>query len=487
MAIIQYTGHPLVDVGAATITAFVKKGRPEDVTEEDLEEVINYIKDKYPKKPMSSLSSVVYTFNAPYTQNYDTKDKRYDAKVKRIEEMDKVLLANTPINEQCVFCGRSAVRRGVREQIPLASGRQNFNFYPEGNIGLPVCRACLVCLQAFPLGSLFSQGRELVVHSECDYLTWSFASHFLAANRVTLQAGSLDKMQNYGFPRTNLIKALLDLEPDEDAEQYCSITAYHLTNYGSSADVTIYHLPLATMRFLSQAHTPSYAAAWNPIVKRAWEQSPTASPKKAAKQAKGAKDDKPPRNYLYEDLFNLPQNAGHFLRTYFLRRPLAAARATEGDPRSQYSPARERQLISWPLTELFLEEVIGMTPDQTQAIQHLGEKLADYVYNLDERLFTNIKLARNYSELISLLEKANRHAARERKARLFDFEELIAPFTITDDRRRSLGWQLVRDLLMIKMVEELDKQHWFGTHPNALEEVSAADHRDEAEDEDEGV
>ena len=39
----KYTGHPFVDVGIATITAFAGKKRPEDLTEADLDAIAGYI------------------------------------------------------------------------------------------------------------------------------------------------------------------------------------------------------------------------------------------------------------------------------------------------------------------------------------------------------------------------------------------------------------------------------------------------------------
>jgi len=42
----SFTGHPLVDVGLATITAFAGKERPEDLTEEDYEAIVDYIGQK---------------------------------------------------------------------------------------------------------------------------------------------------------------------------------------------------------------------------------------------------------------------------------------------------------------------------------------------------------------------------------------------------------------------------------------------------------
>ena len=51
---LKYTGHPLVDVGIATITAFVAKRRPDELTEADLDEVADYITREYVRDPLKS-------------------------------------------------------------------------------------------------------------------------------------------------------------------------------------------------------------------------------------------------------------------------------------------------------------------------------------------------------------------------------------------------------------------------------------------------
>src|SRR5690242_15294570 len=45
--LLHYTNHPFIDVGVATITAFVGKRRPEEVVLSDLEAVAEYLKDIY--------------------------------------------------------------------------------------------------------------------------------------------------------------------------------------------------------------------------------------------------------------------------------------------------------------------------------------------------------------------------------------------------------------------------------------------------------
>jgi len=51
---LPFTGHPLVDVGLATITAFAGKVKPEDLDEEDYDAVADYMAKNYVVNPRKS-------------------------------------------------------------------------------------------------------------------------------------------------------------------------------------------------------------------------------------------------------------------------------------------------------------------------------------------------------------------------------------------------------------------------------------------------
>jgi CRISPR-associated protein Cst1 len=55
---LNYTGHPLVDVGIATITAFAEKDDPTELTEADLDKVAEYLIYQYTHQPLKSFATV---------------------------------------------------------------------------------------------------------------------------------------------------------------------------------------------------------------------------------------------------------------------------------------------------------------------------------------------------------------------------------------------------------------------------------------------
>src|SRR5437867_2420420 len=70
-----YTGHPFVDVGVAAITAHVNKRDPEDVTPDDLEQVVTYIEQNYVRPPLRGHLTMAFTSNAWFIQDAYNPEK----------------------------------------------------------------------------------------------------------------------------------------------------------------------------------------------------------------------------------------------------------------------------------------------------------------------------------------------------------------------------------------------------------------------------
>ncbi|GIV91301.1 MAG: hypothetical protein KatS3mg056_0010 [Chloroflexus sp.] len=68
MNLIRYTGHPFVDVGFATITAFVGKQRVADLNAADFQRIADYIEANYVRQPLRSFLTVALTTNAWFVQ-----------------------------------------------------------------------------------------------------------------------------------------------------------------------------------------------------------------------------------------------------------------------------------------------------------------------------------------------------------------------------------------------------------------------------------
>ncbi len=480
---LKYTGHPLYDIGVATIVAFVEKSDPVQLSESDLDEIANYITREYTRNPLKSFLTVAFP-NSGFTQPAFEKTPQ-----RRLDYARRVLRnygANAPtLAERCVFTGEPAVAiafgdkdslppgRAYRQHIPLVTGEEIINFHPYGDAGIPVSGKALLAIQAFPLGCAKVAGRLLAVHSDNEELTLHFAASFLRQNRAAIQLAQearSKKLEEARYSqRTLLVDTLLQAdrmqwEARQDERPF-SLTAYHLTNSGQGVALDIYYLPLQVTGFLRDMLRAEYRDVWSVIVKRAWEVAP---PKKKGGQPA---DFQPRRNFLYEDLFGLPENARDFLRTYFLRVALRYARAEQGDPRGGYSPRNEADLVSWKITARFLRRIMNMEKDRIEAIRELGDRLADYVSGEnDRRFFRDFFTERRYEYFRTALIKANIAHVRRGNPPLITLDPYIAVFEEGDEVARP-DWQLARDLVLIRMIEQLYHKGWLRAHPDVLPAV----------------
>ncbi|MBW2031245.1 MAG: type I-B CRISPR-associated protein Cas8b1/Cst1 [Deltaproteobacteria bacterium] len=479
-----FTGHPLVDVGLATITAFAGKSNPEDLNEEDYDAIADYMARNYVVNPLKSFLTVAFP-NSGFTQPaFEKTPERREAYAERVLRCYKV---GIPLlsNERCAFTGLPAIDlalddkdklppgRAFRQHIPMVTGEGVINFHPYGDAGIPVSGIALLAIQAFPLGCSKVAGRLLAVHSDDEDLMVRFAKKFLQTNRRHIQAAQAAGLSKLPEPThrigTLLVGSLLNIEEERlagrDPELPACITAYHLSNSGQGADLTIYELPLEVGNFLRVALTPRYREQWDKIRRRGWEIVAAKT-----KRKKGATESQVPSfNTLYEDLLGLPENSSMFIRTYFLRVPQRTRRT--GDPRAHYSIRSEAALISWPLTEQFLRKVVLMDQERIDHIKSLGDVLAQYVKEENDRRFFHTFLTTNrYADLRLALIKAGHARVRKGHAPLITFEQFIAVFEQGENLPQH-DWKLARDLVLIRMIEQLYQAGWVKEHVDELGEI----------------
>jgi CRISPR-associated protein Cst1 len=502
---LKFTGHPLVDVGAATIWVFSGKSSLEQLTERDMDKIADYIETHYVINPLKSFLNVAFPnsgFTQPAFEKTPKRRKEYAQRVTRGYKKDSPLL-----DERCAFTGEPAIGvvlgasekddypkgRAFRHNIPMFTGEDVINFHPYGDAGLPISGIALLCIQALPLGCSKCGGKLLAVHSDNPDLTYKFAKKFLNNNRnlvdLAEEAKSTKLPEASATAKTLLIHTLIEIEEArilEQAEQNpYSVTAYHLSNSGQSnpldknPPLEIYHLPLEITDFLASIVGANYRAEWQKVERRAWQLTKAeTTARKEEKSKKGKKstqkadnkDERPRRNFLYEDLFRLPENAPIFIRLYFLRIPKRNAR--EDDPRRQYSLKSDAELVSWKLTQLFLERILRMKPSRIESISKMGEQLAQYVHDEnDTRFFERFySEQRNYSLIRNELIRVNKALLKRGQPPLVKFEPYMEVFEDMDERGRT-DWRLARDLVLIRMIEKLYELRWIQQHVDAIPET----------------
>ena len=456
---LEFTGHPLFDVGLATVLAFVKKTDPRDLNDDDLDRVAEYIKENYVVDPLKSFLNVAFP-NSGFTQAAYSKTPE-----KRIEYADHVLVtarnSSQPQYGRCVITGRPVTEalssklppgRAFRQHIPLITGENIINFHPNGEPGLPISGLALFMIQAMPLGSGVVGERLLVVHSDNNRLTMAIAAEFLEENRRNIHRARLEGSKELSPAAyrvgTQLVHVLVNVQADMIerglAGESASITAYHMSNSGQGTALDIYHLPLEVTDFIQTALYPQYRSTWNRLTDRGWQIT------------KGSKAAGPTYNIFYEDLLRLPHNSWQFIRTYLLRRPRRSRRP--GDPTTTYSFTSEADLISWTFTDLFLRKVLRMDQVHIETLRNLGDRLAEYVVEEnDRRFFWDFSTVRRYPHFRNVLIKANLRRTKDNSPPLFSFDEFV---TVFETELMNHHWSLARDLILIRMIERLYAAGW---------------------------
>jgi len=488
--VLHYTGHPIADVGVATMAAFCDKPDPRTLTPDDLERIARFLEREYFSRKLVPYLSCVFP-NAAYVQPGAQPGAKVAMRPETIAEFKRKVLFGfreppDPGVEglRCVFSGQPASAIVYRQHVPMITGENVLNFFPAGLGGLPIAAPYLLAIQAFPLGARRCHGRALAVHSPDDNeLTYAFAKQFLQENRrlLLLTEESDERYPDAKAPKTLIVHTLLEIERERRARgesgQAPSLTAYHLTNSGQGPDIDIFHLPAEIVAFVRAAARAGTSHVWNAMQAAAWER-PGDGGRPRGRSAQqhaaevGAEAPRQPapgvsRNFLYEDLFELPHNAARFIRTYFLRRSYRFAR--QGDPRREYRLARELELVSWDLTELFLNEVIGMEKNRIEAIRTLGDRIASHIAaDNDRRFFQALYRANAYWILRNLLIKASNARLRKGEQPLIGFDEFLLIFEEGEELAR-VDWALARDLVLIRVIEQLYREGWFGREPRAFE------------------
>ena len=303
-------------------------------------------------------------------------------------------------------------------------------------------------------------------------LTYKIARELLNQNISTVvraQASGEEKLPK--APRslkTLLIELLVRLESnrslaDEDQEP-ASLSAYNFNN-GKDLDLVIYYLPSEIVHFLQMVNSQTYEHDWNQLVQRGWQLAQAKKGKRGESESVSAQE--PWRNYLYEDLLSLPEEAPRFIRTYFLRIPRRSN--NEDDPRRQYSLRNELNLVSWLLVELFLRKVVHMDKTRVERIRDLGDELALYVEKEGgKRFFRSFFTENNPANFRALLIKANIAHVKHGNPSLFDMDTYIDVFEEGFEVMRA-DWRLARDLVLMRMIDQL-QQRWLPQNRDAIPE-----------------
>ena len=182
---LDWTGHALVDVGIATLCAMAGKSDPHSLTLDDLDSAASEMQKHYFGGSLGSYLTCVF-MNSEYVQPETGANKA----ATRQQYAERVLFGHRrPADAEskdrfCAFSGLPATTRIHRGQMPMLTGEDVLNFFPNASGGLFIAGPYLTALQALPLGGRRSEGKLLIAHSDDPGLIIALARRFLEDNRV---------------------------------------------------------------------------------------------------------------------------------------------------------------------------------------------------------------------------------------------------------------------------------------------------------------
>jgi CRISPR-associated protein Cst1 len=450
-AILRWTGHPLVDVGVAALTAFAGKRHPAHVTAADLREYAAFAERHYLSGDLSKTVDVLFTRNSFLNPSFKLEQKRQRIREAILAFETEQLRDPSP----CTWCGRPAARLLHRDDVPMLAGRTTVNFYPGGAPGIAVCAGCQAALHGLAIGAPRCSGKALVVHADDPDLLVDLIRNWVNQAVRYAQLGDTADAPAIKNPRTRVIEALLRIHREAAvAGRDLGLVVYHISNSGQGPGIELFTLPSVVVRFVLRASSQAYRDAWSAIEGRAWQRigkSRTAADLREDQRQQY-------RNFLYEDLFRLPEDSARFIRLYLLRKPAGLTRRGNDDPRSDYHTGKEIDVLSWNLTELFLREVVGMDQERIAAIRSLGDRLAEEIdEDNNRRLLRQAYSARDYGTVRRLLIRANLARLNRKSIPIIGFDDFLVVFEEGEELAR-VDWRLAWDLVLIRAIEELHRR-----------------------------
>ena len=448
MAILRYTGHPFIDVGVATITAFADKKYPIEVELHDFTEIALYLKRVYTQpsyKLFQNLISSVF-LNAYFSQPKKTIEQK-------MAYADEILFAwrdAKPIDDtMCTFFPeKPAVLFAHRQHIPLLNGRDIGNFSANGYAGLPVSGEALLAIHALPLGCLkcgnllsFHQATNLL-DPKSGYMNVVMARRALKENKQSIANLSIDPttpILSFGSAAKSryideILRAQEDISRREAVADISFISAYYFSNYGPNPRIEIIQLEQAIFEFIEIAQQDT-RSSWSQAVYRGWRKPNT------DKDAEpGEENTRFWRNALYDDLFKLPEGAPSFIRNHLL-------------------------YTDWHLVEIFLRKVLQMDQDRINTYRLLGDKLAKYMLLYEapsNSFYIKLSRAKSYTTLRDLIRaaedkqlkrQADPDTETEAAVPLMSFNEFITTFEHPSEGYSQ--WRLGRDLIAMCLRETI--------------------------------
>lgn len=217
--VLMPSGHPLQRCGVWAVTLMAGGDRPETVTEDDMERVVERLVEDIVTAATAPKDSVSYDWwkvlFALYPNSKPTHAKRSRDRAVLYPQVAE-LFAPDPMGAPllpCTFCARPSGTVWTKTNLPMFESERALNTLPPGVPGWPVCRACRVALWAMPYGAWVTQGSATVLTCDDTAVEQEFATRNLVRAGRIRQLGFAGLKAGAG-PEAVVVRALREHAAD---------------------------------------------------------------------------------------------------------------------------------------------------------------------------------------------------------------------------------------------------------------------------------
>jgi CRISPR-associated protein Cst1 len=444
----EIVGDPFVDTGLLAIELMTKKPFS-TCTPEDLKLAADALIDIY-LTPAWRVELYSIFPNSTYIQSsrgYDHRKRSREFLYGLIDGINDTSDSTT----FCCYCGSPAHEdmSFYKTHVPLVGSGMFINYFPSFQNGLNICARCALAIQFSPLLWYKAGGKPCLISSNNSAIIREFGNDAFRTIRMRLASGEYESKDNSGLfdekfksPQNALFHLAYKFGKNYYVRGICrpddSIVLYHIDNYNQNpAGIRIYSLPSNVFHFVASVmNSPKYRSAWFALLGRHYVKT---------------KDDeelpiwKTKRNYIHVALLD-----GKSILWAFK------------------DDKTETPTMPWAVVEGYMRSVRGMNQQRINRIRDLSDNIAICIRESKKpRRISDIASARDLPSFRNQLQLIMRDWQKLGKEEpLTTFDDYTAVLLPGDYR----GWTEVRDLMVIRLYEQLHDLVAKDTEPEEVEE-----------------
>lgn len=423
-------GNPFVDAGVCGICEWLGRNvQPEDITKDDLEQVIDDIAPIIQTKVGWGNLHSIFPNSVLTNPAFSKRDRVGLLKVECKEYLDTICELNEAGN--CMGCGRRDANISLsKTNVPLTGSGTLRNFFPAFADGAEYCTACALAIQLSPLVFLATAGKFLTLHCNSWKALRSWARLCVTDIRNQQLQQDITGCFNPGYknPRNGIFymtREMLQYQEMRTSEDV-SMQVYCWTNYNQGPELEVFYMPAPVFKFLRHVYQSGFNKAWQEIVRCGylvnWD------------KVESEDDYKNRTNRVYENLLQDISILGFFLNRRHRK------------PRG-----------NWELLSLYFKEVRSMEITRLEKIKQVGNLIAECIKESgsDKRLI-RLERAKSYEAcrtvLLYIIRERIKLGAEKPLFSLDDYMEHLFP---ESEDFSATPWRETRDLLLFRIYEKL--------------------------------